>query len=676
VTVHDAAVLLAGLVVGLLPGLALMLALGIRRPLQLVALAPTTSIGLLTVVAGGCALVGLPFGAAAAAVVVGALLVAGGLQAVTAGRRPRVRVRAPATSVLAGGGLVLLGTGLGVTIWMDGLGRLATVAQEHDMILHHVIVSYLAGTGQAAAWQVLPADLMSGEPVFFYPAGAHLAPALLTGLGTGTVVALNAMSVVYLAVCWSLSTATLSYLAARRLGLGRAGGWLAAGTASVVGAALWRPVFHLMHAGGIYPTAVALALAPGLIAGLLMVPARGWRVPVALGTGAAGIVAAYPGAAVTVGLSVLAWFLGDLVTGEGARRLRRAVLPLGLAALVAALVSAPLLAQAYRVVAGTSAFPPDTSPARFGDALGSALGAVYGGFIDPDRSTGQGVVTALCLLGVLAVAWQRRGLGLVAAWATWVVITFGAFRSPGTGLEAPVTGFFYNALLRVWSHVSLFVPSLAALAVVITTAGVVAAIRRALPAFARGWRLAALGTAAVTVAFAFGPAERSTEVAAAALASRYAQPDFIRVSADDRAAIRWLARHVRPGQRVLNSANDGSTFLYVQAGIPVVNVASLGLGTAPYTYRLLESFNRYPVDEQIRELLVSLDIAWVYVDAMAPAIGSGSAPQRWVNPSVPYTLAPGLSGLDELALPGLDLRFRSGSVSVYHLDLERVRALS
>ncbi|MDQ3886197.1 MAG: hypothetical protein M3308_04090, partial [Actinomycetota bacterium] len=347
----------------------------------------------------------------------------------------------------------------------------------------------------------------------------------------------------------------------------------------------------------------------------------------------------------------------------------------GLAGIVAVIVSGPLLVQASATGVRITSFPPDSSPTPFADALGSALGMAYGGFLDPTRSTGQGVVTALCFLGVVALAWQRRGFGLVVTWATWVAITFGSFRSPGTGLEAPVTSLFYNALLRVWSHVALFVPSLVALGIVLTTSATVVAIRRALPRSAQVWRLTSVGILAVTAAYLLGPGERYAEVAARSVASRYSEPDFTRVTADDRAAIAWLADRVRPGQRVLNSANDGSTFLYVWEGVPVVNVASLGLASAPYTYRLLDSFNQYPRDGQLRRLLVTLDIAWVYVDARAPAIGSGGAPEGWADPTVPYRLAPGLSGLDVLPLPGLDLEFRSGSVSVYHLDLARVRSL-
>lgn len=672
-TPTDAGLLLAGLTVAVLPGSALLLALGIRRPLLFAALAPTATIGVLLALASTAAAVGLPFGAATASVIVGLLLVAGLVSAVRSGIR--LRPPRPLAATVVGGGLVVLGAGTGVATWMRGLGRLSTVGQEHDLIVHHVVVAYMARSGRAAPWQILPADVLTGEPVSFYPAGAHLAPALLSDTGVSTVAALNALTVSYLAIGWSVSTAALTFVAARRLRLGRGGAWLAAGVASIVAAGLYRPVFQLMHDGGIYPTAVALTLAPGLLAALLVVPPRGWRVPVALGFGAAGIVAAYPGAAVTVGLSLVAWLLGDLVAPDGRRHLLRSVLPLGLAATVGLVVAAPFWAQALGSVAGVSAFPPDSSSTAFSDALGSAIGMPYGGFIASGRAIGQGVVTALCLIGVVAVAWQRRGLGLVAAWAAWVLVVFGAFRSPGVGIEAPVTGFFYNALLRVWSHPALFVAPLAALAVVIVGAGIARAVRRTLPVAARGWRVATAATTAAAAAFMLVPGQEAAEITASSVAARYGDPDFARVTSDDRAAIAWLDQRVQPGQRVLNSANDGSTFLFVEAGIPVVNIFSLGTGAAPYTYRLLEFFDQYPDSDEIRQLLINLQIAWVYVDEVAPAIGAAGAPYGWYDGAGAYSTAPGLRDLEAIGPPGLDVAFRRGSVTVYELDLATVRQL-
>jgi hypothetical protein len=126
----------------------------------------------------------------------------------------------------------------------------------------------------------------------------------------------------------------------------------------------------------------------------------------------------------------------------------------------------------------------------------------------------------------------------------------------------------------------------------------------------------------------------------------------------------WLAERIAPGERVLNSANDGSTLLYVDRRLPIVNVASLGSAAEPATYRLLQGFNRYPDDVEVRRMLRELDVRWVYVDTSAPTVSASGAPFAWAGRwlSVP-------SGLRHLSgLPGLERRYRSGSVSVYHLD--------
>ncbi len=674
-----AVILAAGLVIALLPGAALMSALGVRSSLFAAALAPTATIGVLLLVAMLTGLLGLPFSAWTVAVVVVVLLGVGGFRLVR-DRPVRRRWLGPRIPGVLGAVLVLVGTGLAVRTWTRGLDGLGRIPQEHDMIAHQLVVAWIARTGRAAPWQVQALDLLTGSPVAFYPDGAHLVPGLLAGLGPDPVEALNAMTVVYLAVLWVVSAALLTAVTVRRLGFGRTLAWPAAGVAAVVAPALYRPVFQLMHDGGILPTAVVLTLTPGLLAAMLLVagprPVPGVRpvaAAVAIGVAAAGIVAVHPSAAVTVGLSLVAWLLGDLVTRDGRRGLRRAVPVLLGAGLVGALAALPVLRAGGGSVGGVGAFPPDSDPLPFGDALGSALGLTYGGYLDPLRDMGQGLLTALYLAGVLVVARTGRGLGIVVAWALWVAITFTAMLSPGRGIEARVTGFFYNALLRVWSHVELFVPTLAAIAVVLVSAAVVRAVRRGLPAGARGPVVVTALVAVVAAVLVAVPVRSGTATNTRSVAERYAAAPFQRVSPDDLAAIGYLRDRVRPGQRVMNSANDGSTFLYVEAGVPVVNVASLGTAAVPYTVDLLCSFRDYPTDPAIRAELRRLDVGWVYVDTRAPSIGAAGAPAGGcVDRRAPFTVPPGLTGLDEPPRPGLTLEYRSGSVSVYRLDLDRI----
>jgi hypothetical protein len=62
-------------------------------------------------------------------------------------------------------------------------------------------------------------------------------------------------------------------------------------------------------------------------------------------------------------------------------------------------------------------------------------------------------------------------------------------------------------------------------------------------------------------------------------------------------------------------------------------------------------------------------VRWVYVDTDTPAIGSAGSPENWAGPDG-FRLAPGLRDLN--GLPGLTEAFRSGSVTVYALDLGAV----
>lgn len=662
------------LLVCVLPGLAVTAALGVRRLLLLVALAAPVSVAVAGLTATVTGALGLGFGAAALGIVT-----AGGA-AVAAIRRARSRDMAPPPgrrrppSIDAvqglGLGLTALGVLIGVFTWLRGLGGLATVAQEHDTVVHLLLTSYIARTGRGAPWQVLPADLLTGEPVYFYPDGMHLLAAVVTDLTGDAVSALNAVTIVLLAVVLSVSAAALTVVAARRLELATATAVLAGGVAAVVAAGIYRPTFHLAHDGGLLPSAVALAMTPAVVAALLLLPGASRRAAVAVGLACVGIVWVHPSAAVSVGVTVVAWWLGDAVTRSRRGELRRLLAPLTVTALTAAVLLVPLLVSSSSAVARTSAFPADTRAAGYGDALGSTLGLAYGGYLDPERTKGQLWAALLLAVGVGAVLTLRRGFGPVTAWATWVGITIAYLLSPESGPETLVTGLLYKALVRIWSHVSLLVPVLCALGVVLITVRVAMLVRRRTSVRA-AWT-ACLLVILFCTGYTLGPGRSYAVTNAGAMASRYAEPAFVRVGPSDLAAATWLAARAQPGQRVMNSANDGSTILYVEHDIPIVNVYPLGLAAAPHTYELLRSFNRYPQDPAVRRMIVELNVAWVYIDSDAPTIGASGSPDGWAGDDI-FVRAPGLEDL--AALRELEQVFRDGTVTVYSVDVGRIAAL-
>ena len=237
------------------------------------------------------------------------------------------------------------------------------------------------------------------------------------------------------------------------------------------------------------------------------------------------------------------------------------------------------------------------------------------------------------------------------------------FVAPGQGPAGVVTGFFYNSEPRVWSHLTLIGVPAGALGLAVAARWVarrVPGVRRpAVPWLTAGLLLL------LVAGYALGPGHGYARINENAVAARFATPDFTRVDTDDEAAAAWLAGQVRPGERVLNSANDGSTILYTEYGLPVVNLATLGSATAPYTYQLLGGFRDYPTDPVVRRDLLDLHVDWLYVDSEAPAIGVGGAPLAW--PQADRLTVP--RGFENLAgLPGLTPVFRAGTVTVYRLD--------
>jgi hypothetical protein len=672
------------------PGLAVMLAFGVRERLVLLGAAPSASVGVALIVASVAAMIGRPFGPAS--LVIGTLaLVAGGLGVSWLARRylgplsappspPALAPRLPAlTGVtsqlaqLAGLVFVLTGAGIAVQTWYWGLGSWNTYNQDHDPILHSVLIAYIQRTGRGAPWQIMPADVLTGRPTVYYPDGFHLIGAIVADASGDAVVGMNGAAAMLIGAAWTTSAGALAALAVRWLR--DDAGWvsLGGGVGSVIAAGLYRPGLVLARDNGVLPNAAALVLVPGVVTAILLVRPRAGLGAIAVGIACAGIVTVHPSAGLSVGLSVLVLWLALLCTANGRATLRAQWPMLLVLAASAAAIAAPVLRGALAVSGRIEAFPPDTAHVPLTRSLGQVVPLVYGGMFD-DRSMVQMWPTTLLVIGLAATLVLRRAIPILVVWAIWVVIVMLAYRNP-TGVTAPILGFFYNSVGRLQCHVQLFAPALATLGVFGLFSALFKVVDRVrLPPTRQQvvGALAVLAVFAFTVGYINGPTSEYERTSALALSQRWSHPQLYRVDAEDIAAANWLRGRVQPGQRIMNSPNDGSTWLYVHDGLPVVELSTLGVPGSPYTWQLMKNFRYLGTDPTVRRLILALNIAWVYVDSRAPIIGADGAPDNWTGGGL-MTTVPGLDDLEQT--PDLILAHVVGAVQIYKVDLAAIRKL-
>jgi len=582
---------------------------------------------------------------------------------------------------LAGAALVLLGAALVLRTWFWGLGSWSTYNQDHDTILHSMLTAYIQRSGRGAPWQIMPADVLTGAGTVYYPDGFHLLAATIGTVFSDPMVGMNAAAAMLAGAAWTTSAAALGAVVVRWL---RAdAGWMAlgAGVASVIAAGLYRPGAQLARDNGLLPNACALVLVPGVVAAILVVRPKAWGTALGLGLACAGVVTVHPSAGLSVGLTVLVLWLALLCTRDGRTTLRAQWSVLVATVAVGALCAAPVLRGALAVSDRIEAFPPDARQLPIGRSLGTVVPLMYGGMFD-DKGMVQVWPTLLLLIGVATALTLSRALPLVAAWLAWVVIVLLAYRNPH-GVTAPILGFFYNSAGRVQAHTALLAPALATLGafgILIALMVAVRAIRlpgrRQGPARSPSPRaVGAVGVLALlllVVGYLVGPTGKYLATTSEALAQRWSAPQLYRVDAEDIAAAEWLKPRVKPGQRIMNSPNDGSTYLYVHDNLPVVNISTLGVPGFPYTYDLMRGFRYLDVDPQIRRWVLQLNIGWVYVDSRAPIIGANGAPGNWTGGGL-MTTVPGLERLDDT--PGLILAHVSGHVRIYQVDLDLLRRM-
>lgn len=657
-SVADLLLIVFGSLVLFVPGLLVLIAGGVDRGRGLVVVlgaAPAVTIG----VAYLASLVSGALGVTYGPVIVAIVTVLVSLAAWFWARRSAAPAVVAETfesraSQITGIGATVVAIGLAVRTWGAGLGHLGVVPQEHDMVLHTAITARIARTGEAAPWQSFPADYLTGSPDGFYPTGSHAVAALLADFGAETTTALNALSVAVFAVALPLG---LLALGTRLRGV--PWGLMAGGAAAIVAAFAYRPVIALMHDGGIFGNGVAIALAPGLIAVLVSMKRETWPVRTAAAIGVAGLVAVHTTSLAIIGIIVAAWILGDLLTSATARaefttQLRTLLYSAGIAGVLLIPVAVGAADRASYVTGWPRDFP--TTPMT--QAIGVAFGMPYGGFLDLPMLHNQALLAALVIAGVVCCLVSRTHGGLLLAWLAWTVVLLLYLVDAAVPLLDSLTGLFYNSYIRISGVMAIPQWLLAGVAVAMaaTALGALGRQRAVL------WRV--LSASAVMVLLIF-LCRGYDETNAIALQERYRYPHFWRVDDEDLAAFEWLSEQIGPGERVMNNANDGSTYGYVFDGLPVVNTGTLGNDFAPYTIDLLSRFDQLGKDPEITRLVDELNIAYVFYDAEAPGIGVADGYYDWAG-SEPYTIPPGFAELE--SSPWLEKVFERGSVTIFKVD--------
>ncbi len=448
-----------------------------RRTAVGVATAPLVSVAVCYAAAVVTGLLGLSYGLVAVAVTTAAIAIAA-----LAARRLRAgtvddktahdktvlgkvgwveRWRRTPWSLDVVGGLVLVVVALGISVrtWGRGLGgSLATVPQEHDMVTHTLLTAHIARSGEGAPWKVWTPDLLTGDPGGFYPSGFHTLAALVADAGADPVTAVNATMLVVLALCLPLGLLGLATLVERAQLR-----YLVGGVAGLVGAMAYRPTYALFHDGGILANAVAIALAPAALAGLLVLRERGsapterptvsersyWVDCCLIAAVAIGAFAVHPTSAAILGLSVAAWSVGELAYKLPRLLFWPRLLKLALGAVLMAVLALPLIRGGGSSVGTVAAWPRDVAVQSFPQALGVTLGMPYGGFLDFANARSQSLFAVLVLAGVAAVLVSRRGLALGVVWAVWSAVLLAFLAGAAVPGLATVTGVFYSSYVRI-----------------------------------------------------------------------------------------------------------------------------------------------------------------------------------------------------------------------------------
>jgi len=544
-------------VILLLPGVAV--ATGLRPAAGLVrnlAIAPAVSFGLLMAVALGSDGVGVPVRWWTLLPVTYALVAS--VVSYGVARRPAPADRqltAPRTRLDRLEWLVLLAVVVGaLAVWLHASHFGASVPPNDDGTHHGLFTARILRLGSVDPARTSVGDVLSGHPaVRYYPFGLHLVAAMVAAVsGVGVGVAVDAVAIVAAAAVLPLGVFVLTR---RVLPVPRR----AAVAAAAFAVAFPAFPYYVSYWGGL-TMIVGVALVPAVADAAAGAGADGalLRCGLLLGLAFTGVFEVHNTEVVTVAVVVAALVLLPL-RRETFRRLGRLALAWlagAVVSLAVALPQASLLAANAGERVNAARLKPVSPATAWGDAVTTFVG--FG-------SASRGLIAVLAIVG-MAEAARRRAAGWLLGAAVFVGLTYLSARRTGVG--DALTSAWYTRWDRVVIDEIYFVAAFAGLGLVVVATWLAAAGRRlrvARPVLPRREALPNLAAGAAVVAVVVVGLVPQWRADRAEL--RLAFSDASNVGDGQRAAFGWLARHVSPGQRVLNDVTQDTAWMYADSGV-------------------------------------------------------------------------------------------------------------
>jgi hypothetical protein len=585
---------------------------------------PVFSIAAIFLLGEATDVVGAPFGVPAFVILVLALCGA----VVASARFSRTR-RVPSDSPEQPAGerlpvrvayvLLVLGVLIGLGTWFTGIHGEPSLPPGGDATRHGFMVGRIEHGQSIDVADVVVFDADGKHrSADYYPLAVHASAAVtwrLVGADAGSV--LMAFTVLFTAVALPLGMFVLARLLAPSLPL------VAGFTALVTPTLLLFP--YTAFRGGIVPAIVGISMVPISLVVIMHAVwpgnARRTRAATLLSLVAAALALVAALCAHSSQLPFIAFLILLLVLERALleRNVQMLVRALGYGSAIAGLALVALAPMLRDFVAGASErssilfVKPDHDYVSFVKPI---LTLKNGDPFAPER---QVVLGAAALIG--AAIWVvRRQFAWVAGWLTVMALAVLASTSDGW-LAKQLTFPWYRIPSRILCNQVLFVPFFAAVALAVGVTAVTRLVRARnvlIPATVAG--------VVVFVAFSGFHAYRANESSLHdSLTVNSTLSSQARVDGTVDAGFRWLGRHVRHDETVVNEASvDGSLWMYPLEDVkPLIGWGPITLSSFREKYatrdwdnrqRVLENIARIGEDQHVTELARKYNARWIFFD--------------------------------------------------------------